>query len=111
MTRRIAGPPLLTRAEAAQVLGVHPSTVTRWAAAGLLPCVRTPSGERRYRSRDVEELLNQRPNAGRILDDATTRPAGLGVIADPAGGQAPCQRPATTAAGPRRVSARSQRPR
>ena len=59
MTRRITGPPLLTRAEAARVLGVHPSTVTRWAAAGLLPCVRTPSGERRYRSHDVEELLNQ----------------------------------------------------
>jgi excisionase family DNA binding protein len=59
MTRRITGPPLLTRAEAAQVLGVHPSTVARWAAAGLLPCVCTPSGERRYLSRDVEELLNQ----------------------------------------------------
>lgn len=59
MTRRITGPPLLTRAEAAQVLGVHPSTVARWAAAGLLPYARTPSGERRYRSRDVEELLNQ----------------------------------------------------
>jgi excisionase family DNA binding protein len=62
MTRRISGAQVLTRGEAAQVLGVHPSTVTRWAAAGLLPCVRTPSGERRYRSRDVEELVNQRLN-------------------------------------------------
>jgi len=91
MTRRITGPPVLTRAEAAQALGVHPSTVTRWAAAGLLPCVRTPSGERRYRRSDVEELLNQRlkgqpePLAerpgesarGRMPDDDTTSPAGL----------------------------------
>jgi predicted site-specific integrase-resolvase len=37
--------------------------VTRWAAAGLLPCMRTPSGERRYRRCDVEELLN-RPGVG-----------------------------------------------
>jgi excisionase family DNA binding protein len=60
MIRRIIGPPVLTRAEAAQLLGVHPSTVARWAVAGLLPCVRTPSGQRRYRSQDVEELLNKR---------------------------------------------------
>ena len=86
MIRRIIGPPVLTRAEAAQLLGVHPSTVARWAVAGLLPCVRTPSGQRRYRSQDVEELLNKRlkgqpgPMAeragqsarGRILDDDTT---------------------------------------
>jgi excisionase family DNA binding protein len=63
MIRRIVGPPVLTRAEAANVLGVHASTVTRWAAAGLLPCMRTPSGERRYRRCDVEELLN-RPGVG-----------------------------------------------
>jgi excisionase family DNA binding protein len=60
MIRRIIGPPVLTRAETAQLLGVHPSTVARWAVAGLLPCVRTPSGQRRYRSQDVEELLNKR---------------------------------------------------
>jgi excisionase family DNA binding protein len=63
MTRRISGPPVLTRAEVAEVLRVHPSTVTRWAAAGLLSYVRTPSGERRYRRDDVEELLNQ-PGGG-----------------------------------------------
>jgi excisionase family DNA binding protein len=63
MIRRILGPPVLTRAEVAQVLGVHPSTVTRWAAAGLLPCLRTPSGERRYRRCAVEALLNQ-PGTG-----------------------------------------------
>jgi excisionase family DNA binding protein len=60
MTRRLTGPAILTRAEAAQALGVHPSTVARWAATGVLPSFRTPSGERRYHRRDVEALLNQR---------------------------------------------------
>jgi excisionase family DNA binding protein len=110
---------------AAQILGVHPSTVTRWAADGLLPCVRTPSGERRYRRKDVEELLNQRlkgqpepmaeragQNArGRILDDGTTSPVGPDATADPAGGPAPCQRPVTTVAGSRLVPARPQKPK
>jgi len=80
MTRRITGPPLLTRAEAAQVLGVHPSTVTRWAAAGLLPCVRTPSGERRYRSRDVEELLNQRLKSRPELMQSGSRQSAAGRL-------------------------------
>jgi excisionase family DNA binding protein len=58
---RRTGPPILTRAETALVLGVHPSTISRWADGGLLPHIRTPSGERRYRRGDVEGLLNQRP--------------------------------------------------
>src|SRR6266487_1991211 len=56
--RRITGPDVLTRAEVAHVLGVHPSTVTRWAIRGLLPHFRTPNGERRYRRRQVQDLLN-----------------------------------------------------
>jgi excisionase family DNA binding protein len=59
MARRITSPETLTRAEAAQALGVHPATVARWAAAGTLPSFRTPSGERRYRRCDVETLLNR----------------------------------------------------
>jgi excisionase family DNA binding protein len=60
MARRLIGPGILTRAEAAQVLGVHPATVARWAAAGTLPSFRTPSGERRYHRCDVQALLNRR---------------------------------------------------
>lgn len=60
MARKLTGPAILTRAEAAKALGVHPSTVARWAATGVLPSFRTPSGERRYRRCDVEALLNRR---------------------------------------------------
>ena len=125
MIRRLSGPQVLTRAEAAQVLGVHPSTVARWASAGSLPCVHTPSGERRYRSNDVEELLNQRVMGqpepvteltgqravGRIVDYATTRSPGPATGPDLAEEPASCQRPATTAGGSMRVPARPQRPR
>jgi excisionase family DNA binding protein len=58
MARRVVGPEVLTRAEAAQALGVHPATVARWATTGVLPCFRTPSGERRYHRCDVEGFLN-----------------------------------------------------
>lgn len=65
VARRLTGPAVLTRAEAAQVLGVHPATITRWAATGALPSFRTPSGERRYRRCDVGALLNRQDHADR----------------------------------------------
>jgi excisionase family DNA binding protein len=45
--------------EVAAVFRVDPKTVTRWAKAGLLESFRTPGGHRRYRPRDVEELMNR----------------------------------------------------
>ncbi|HXZ73197.1 MAG TPA: helix-turn-helix domain-containing protein [Streptosporangiaceae bacterium] len=56
---------MLTRAEVAQVLGVHPSTVTRWATVGLLPYFHTPAGERRYYRREIQDFLNQ-PGTARL---------------------------------------------
>lgn len=45
-------------AEAARLLGVHPSTLRRWDEKGILrPSIRTPTGERRYTEADI--------NAGR----------------------------------------------
>jgi excisionase family DNA binding protein len=72
VVRRITGPEVLTRAEVAHVLGVHPSTVTRWAVDGLLRHFRTPTGERRYRRRDVQDFLN-RPRPERLAP-RTPRP-------------------------------------
>jgi excisionase family DNA binding protein len=66
VTRIIIGPDVLTRAELAQALGVHPATVTRWAKIGVLPAFRTPSGERRYHRRDVENFLNAPGQGNRI---------------------------------------------
>ena len=44
-------------AEAAKLLGVHPSTLRRWDKTGILrPSYRTPTGERRYTDADLEAV-------------------------------------------------------
>ena len=48
---------LLAPAEVAQLFGVGPKTVTRWARAGKLNAVRTLGGHRRYRASEVRALL------------------------------------------------------
>lgn len=48
---------LLTPAEVALLFRVDPKTINRWAKAGKLPCTRTIGGHRRYRVRDVKQLL------------------------------------------------------
>jgi excisionase family DNA binding protein len=48
---------LLTPGEVAALFHVDPKTVTRWAAQGKLPSVRTPGGHRRFIGSDVRELL------------------------------------------------------
>ena len=56
LERILAGEPLLTPAEVAKIFRVDPKTVTRWAAAGRLDCVRTPGGHRRYLKSDILAL-------------------------------------------------------
>ena len=42
-------------AEAAKLLGVHPSTLRRWDEKGILPpSIRTLTGERRYTEADIQ---------------------------------------------------------
>lgn len=49
---------LLTTAQAAELLNVHPNTVRNWADAALLPSYRIgPRRDRRFRRADVESLL------------------------------------------------------
>ena len=48
---------LLVPGEVAQMFRVDPKTVTRWAKAGRIPCVRTLGGHRRYRRRDIRLAL------------------------------------------------------
>ena len=47
---------LLTRSEVARILGVAPTTVTRWAREGRLACRLTLGGHHRYSSRLIEEI-------------------------------------------------------
>ena len=43
----------LSLSDASEMLGVHPTTLRRWADAGEVPCFRTPGGHRRFRRSDL----------------------------------------------------------
>lgn len=57
-------PELLLPAEVAQLAGVEPKTVQRWAVEGRLRSVRTLGGHRRFPRAAVLEAL-ERARAGR----------------------------------------------
>lgn len=49
---------LLTPGEVARVFRVHPKTLSRWAAAGLITSFRaTPTSHRRFRESEVRKLI------------------------------------------------------
>lgn len=53
VTQPKTGERLLTTREAADILGVGPTTVKRWSDEGKLPALKTAGGHRRYREPDV----------------------------------------------------------
>jgi excisionase family DNA binding protein len=68
----------LSLSEAAELLGVHPSTVRNWADEGKLPVQRTPGGHRRFRRADVElwdqsQRLQPTESADLIIQNAVGR--------------------------------------
>jgi excisionase family DNA binding protein len=42
---------------AADILGVHSSTLRRWADDNKVPCFRTPGGHRRFRAADLDAFI------------------------------------------------------
>lgn len=50
---------LMSPGEVASAFRVDPKTVTRWAKAGKLNCIRTLGGHRRYRRAEVDVLLKE----------------------------------------------------
>jgi excisionase family DNA binding protein len=60
---------LLTTRDAAQRLGVGPSTIKRWADEGVLECVRTAGGHRRFPVDRVEALLQNHRSPPRDFVD------------------------------------------
>jgi excisionase family DNA binding protein len=61
----------LNLGEAAEMLGVHPSTLRAWADHGEIPAHRTPGKHRRFRRADVEAWAAARreahPTAGQMI--------------------------------------------
>lgn len=53
----------LTPGKVAAVLHVSPKTISRWAAQGLIPCLVTLGGHRRFRREDVEEIARRMSGA------------------------------------------------
>jgi excisionase family DNA binding protein len=50
--------PWLTLSDASSLLGVHPSTLRRWADGGRVPCQRTPGGHRRFQRDHLLPVIN-----------------------------------------------------
>jgi excisionase family DNA binding protein len=50
--------PSLTRKQVADLLSVHPATVSRWAKRGILAHFLTPTGQVRFLREDVERLMD-----------------------------------------------------
>jgi len=57
-------PRWLTLSQAAQVLGVHATTLRRWTDEGRIRCLRTPGGHRRFRENDVRAFVSVQTEAG-----------------------------------------------
>jgi MerR family transcriptional regulator, light-induced transcriptional regulator len=53
---------LLSTREVAAWLGVSEATIKRWSDAGMLACIRTPGGHRKFRKSDVRRLVGAAEN-------------------------------------------------
>ncbi len=62
---RVKDGDILTKGDAAKVLGLSMSMVEKFIAGGVLPVIRTPSGYRLLWAKDVRALAAKRAKAGR----------------------------------------------
>lgn len=56
----------LTLGEAAGLLGVHATTLRRWADNGDIPVMLTPGGHRRFANSDIERFAQERHGTRRV---------------------------------------------
>jgi diguanylate cyclase (GGDEF)-like protein/excisionase family DNA binding protein len=87
---------LISVAQAAALLGVHPNTLRAWTEAGRLTAYRINArGDRRYRRADVERLLAEGGEAPEpVTENAALRESEAGVFAKLAQGSGPSATPA-----------------
>lgn len=55
--------------EASRLLGVHSTTLRRWADSGNIPVYLTPGGHRRFAMNDIEALRERKPLSGSSVGD------------------------------------------
>jgi excisionase family DNA binding protein len=67
MRKQISAETWLDLTEAADYLGVHFSTLRRWADAGEISCLRTPGGRRRFSLGGLDAFLRARRQGGEAL--------------------------------------------
>jgi excisionase family DNA binding protein len=73
---------LLSTVEVGRLAGVGPTAVKRWADQGLIPCVRTAGGHRRFPRAGVERFLQaSRGTSAASFVDLLLQSDGLGVEA------------------------------
>lgn len=60
-------PVYLSLSEASRLLGVHSTTLRRWADAGNVPVYVTPGGHRRFALADIEALSERRPLSNKAI--------------------------------------------
>lgn len=66
-----SSPHWLTLGEAAETLGVHATTLRRWADGGEIPCLRTPGGHRRFLEADLHAFVREQIELG-VPDEPET---------------------------------------
>ena len=78
----------LDLSEAADLLGVHFTTLRRWVDAGQVPCIRTPGGRRRFRESELAAFLGSLQQGATLAQpqlelSATVKVTHLGVSNEP----------------------------
>ncbi|NUQ38616.1 MAG: helix-turn-helix domain-containing protein [Caldilineales bacterium] len=82
----------LELSEAAQLLGVHFTTLRRWANDGRLPCYRMPGGQRRFKESELLAFLNSLRSGDAVLPVLAALPLAyatphVGVAGEPWAGK------------------------
>jgi len=65
---------LLTTGSVAEIVEISEATVKRWADSGMLPCIRTPGGHRKFRVHDVAMHLAMKRTPSKDRQATSTAP-------------------------------------